>query len=104
MQARRGRRHEIDPIYESSREPLRHITMLKGAFVAAGTLAVAVLATMPTQPAAAAICKAGYAPVKIQGNYVCRLQTPNLPLKAKTQGKKAHGSVWSPHWETTSGR
>jgi hypothetical protein len=57
--------------------------MLKHAcVVAVGAFAVAVLATAPTQPAAAASCKGGYEPVRIQGNWVCRLRTPKPPLKA----------------------
>jgi hypothetical protein len=78
--------------------------MWKATFVA-GALAVAVLATAPMQPAAAASCKAGYEPVKIQGNWVCRVKTPRLPLKAKTQRKKAsRDSIWAPHWQTPAGR
>jgi hypothetical protein len=37
----------------------------------------------------AASCGAGYEPVKIQGNWVCRIKTPKLPTKAKTQRKPA---------------
>jgi len=73
--------------------------MLKHEFaVATGAVAVfvAVLAAVPTPPAAAPSCKAGYAPVKIQGNYVCRIQTPKLPLKAKTQQKKSHNPFFRP--------
>jgi hypothetical protein len=67
---------------------------LKAIFVAAaGALAVAVLAAAPTQPATAASCKAGYEPVKIQGNWVCRVKTPRLPIKANTQRKKG---IWIP--------
>jgi hypothetical protein len=64
--------------------------MLKRPFVvAAGALAVAVLAAAPAQPAAAASCRAGYEPVKIQGNWVCRIRTSQLPVKADTPRQKA---------------
>jgi hypothetical protein len=41
------------------------------------------------QSGEAASCGAGYEPVKIQGNWVCRIRTPKLPLKAQTQRKPA---------------
>ena len=47
------------------------------------------------QPASA--CPAGYEPVWIQGNMVCKIKTPKLPVKAK-QGrelKKGTGSMKS---------
>jgi hypothetical protein len=77
--------------------------MLKHAPVAAvGALAVAVLVAA-TPPATAASCKAGYEPVKIQGNWVCRLKTPKLPLKAKQNPRRSetfpkHIPVESYHW------
>ena len=43
-------------------------------FAAAGFAAL-------TQPAMA--CGAGYEPVWIQGNKVCKIKTPKLPIKAK---------------------
>jgi hypothetical protein len=43
--------------------------------------------------AASAQCSPGYQPVKVQGNWVCRIKTPKLPMKAQTQGKK---SIWIP--------
>jgi hypothetical protein len=74
---------------DGQREP-EEITMLKNACIgAAGALAVAVLVAAPAPPAAAASCKAGYEPVRIQGNWVCRVKTPKLPIKANTQGKKS---------------
>jgi hypothetical protein len=39
------------------------------------------------QSGEAASCGAGYEPVRIQGNWVCRIKTPKLPMKAKPQGK-----------------
>ena len=41
------------------------------------------------QSGEAASCGAGYEPVKVQGNWVCRIKTPKLPMKAKTQPKPA---------------
>jgi hypothetical protein len=51
-------------------------TLVIAAIVAAGSL------TALVQPASAA-CAPGYHKVKIQGNSICALKTPNLPLKAK---------------------
>jgi hypothetical protein len=62
-------------------------TALIGAIVAVtGLVAVA-------SPAAAR-CAAGYEPVRVQGNWVCRLKTPKLPLKSNTQRKKAVYMKW----------
>jgi hypothetical protein len=49
-------------------------TLFAAIAAAAGLVAVA-------SPGASAQCSPGYQPVKIQGNWVCRLKTPNLPLK-----------------------
>jgi hypothetical protein len=57
-------------------------TLFAAIAAAAGLVAVA-------SPGASAQCSPGYQPVKIQGNWVCRLQTPKLPLKAKTQTKRS---------------
>ena len=63
--------------------------MLKCTLIAS-IITAAVLAAAAT-PAAAASCGNGYEPVKVQGNWVCRLRTPKLPLKAKTQSKGSFG-------------
>jgi hypothetical protein len=57
--------------------------MLKSAFFAAIAAAAGLVAV--ASPGGSAQCSPGYQPVKIQGNWVCRLKTPNQPLKAKTQ-------------------
>jgi hypothetical protein len=38
---------------------------------------------------AAARCANGYEPAKVQGNWVCRLKTPKLPLKSPQKRSKA---------------
>jgi hypothetical protein len=48
--------------------------VIAAIFAAAGIAAI-------TQPAMA--CGAGYEPVWIQGNKVCKIKTPKLPIKAK---------------------
>ena len=48
--------------------------LIAAIFAAAGFAAL-------TQPAMA--CGAGYEPVWIQGNKVCKIKTPKLPIKAK---------------------
>jgi hypothetical protein len=50
-------------------------------------IAVAALAALP-QPAAAR-CANGYEAVRVQGNQVCRLKTPRLPLKAKQKPSRS---------------
>lgn len=52
--------------------------LIAAIFAAAGFAAI-------TQPAMA--CGAGYEPVWIQGNKVCKIKTPKLGLKAK-QGRE----------------
>lgn len=59
---------------------------MKAALIAAAVAAAGLVAV--ASPAAAR-CANGYEPVKIQGNWVCRIKTPKLPLKAKTQRKKS---------------
>ena len=49
--------------------------LLIAAIAAAGTL------TAFVQPAAA--CPSGYEKVRIQGHSICKIKTPNLPLKTK---------------------
>ena len=58
---------------------------MRGALMAA-VVAAAALATVPSP--AAARCANGYEPVKSQGNWVCRIKTPKLPLKAKMPAKR----------------
>ena len=57
---------------------------MKAALIAAIAAAAGLVAV--ASPAAAR-CAAGYEPVEVQGNWVCSLKTPKLPLKAKTGGK-----------------
>jgi hypothetical protein len=62
-------------------------TSLIAAIVAAAGL-VAVVSP------AEARCANGYEPVEIQGNWVCRVKTPKLPFKAKTQSKGARERLY----------
>ena len=57
------------------------------ATLIATVIAVAALAALP-QPAAAR-CANGYEAVRVQGNQVCRLKTPRLPLKAKQKPSRS---------------
>jgi hypothetical protein len=59
---------------------------MKASLIAAIVAAAELVAV--ASPAAAR-CANGYEPVNIQGNWVCRLKTPKLPLKAKTQTKRS---------------
>lgn len=62
--------------------------LIAAIIAAAGLLALA-------QPASA--CPAGYEPVWIQGNMVCKFKTPKFPLKVKERRKLggASGSLKS---------
>jgi hypothetical protein len=44
----------------------------------------AVALALPALVRPAMACPAGYKSVWIQGHKICRIQTPDLPLKAKT--------------------
>jgi hypothetical protein len=64
---------------------------MKNGLIAAAVTVIGLSALV--QPALA--CPNGYEAVWIQGNKVCKIKTPKLPLKAKQGGelKKATGAV-----------
>ena len=81
---------------------------MKAALVtAAGALAVAVFATAVVRPAERAVAQTSMSYGKVYPrkckNEANKVVACTSKLRAKTQRNKADGSVWGPHWETTSG-